>query len=35
MQIVGIVRTKLKIKAAIENAKAIQKLQTEFGFFKD
>ncbi|MBS1668693.1 MAG: DNA-3-methyladenine glycosylase I [Bacteroidetes bacterium] len=30
----GIIRNKLKVNAAIENAKAIKKLQREFGSFK-
>ena len=31
----GIIRNRLKINAAIENAKVIQKLQKEYGSFKD
>ena len=34
MQDVGIIRNRLKIHAAIENAKVIQQLQKEFGSFK-
>lgn len=34
MQDVGIIRNRLKINAAIENAKVIQQLQKEFGSFK-
>ncbi len=32
---VGIIRNRLKVDAAIENAKRIQKLQKEFGSFKE
>lgn len=34
MQDAGIIRNRLKIEAAIENAKTVQKLQKEFGSFK-
>jgi DNA-3-methyladenine glycosylase I len=35
LQDAGIIRNKLKINAAIENAKKIIELQTEFGSFKN
>src|SRR5689334_25393412 len=35
MQDAGIIRNRLKINAAIENAKVIQQLQTQYGSFKN